>query len=509
MEKTIGYICVNIVRKEATKKCILSLKKYCPFVQIYIADQDEQTEEMLAFYKENDVKYYFVEYDWGLSNARNFLLDKITEPYLMWGDNDFVFNENNGLLNAIELIKKNKKIGFVGGSLFIKDSLQHYERELFYDDKKGLLIYVPLELTEPEIHYINNLPYYYTDLTFNYVLSKTSLIRSNKKLRWNSDLKVAFEHTDMFLRIKLYSHRRVVYFPSMQVIHEPMRTEAYKPLRRRINCGEIFGKAWNLKMALGVSGTKITYKTQETSKIPKTPETLIQNQIQTVKQDNTPELTNCFDILNQLNITYWLLESSCVELVVNKKIPFSNIMIGVPDTKTQQLIKNLNLNICVIIEPNRKRTLLDFEDKSFYVPSPITEYVDKFLPKPNKTTEIPITELSNSEKMLIELNSICEPYNIDFCLIDDTCLRYVKHELFHTALKIACKNQLLKEVLLNNNFQEIAGDTYTKNDITIIISHKMPQETKWGKELNTVKFKIPYPVVKYLEKVFGNEWKTK
>jgi len=385
MKKIIGYICVNFIRKEATKKCILSLKEHCPFIKVYVADQDAPTDEMIAFYKENNVNYYFVEYDLGLSNARNFLVKKIKEPYLMWGDNDFIFTEKNNILKAMKILNKDKKLGFVGGSIILKGTVQHYERELFYDKEKGILVYVPLELTDPEVQTIGNLEYYYTDLTFNYVLCKTKTIKQNKELRWNKNLKVSYEHTDMFLRIKLYSDFKVAYFPDMTVIHEPIRTKDYNQFRTRPQCGKIFGDSWNLKMALGVCGTKIIYETQKKQKINVPKDIIIQNQIieQTKEEIQDPVKTqipkNLFIKLIEQNITFWFLKQSCYDIIINKKIPTENITIGVPNEEIKTLLEKYNIEI--IVETSRKTKKTAIEDNEFLVPFPVKKYLEKYTGK--------------------------------------------------------------------------------------------------------------------------------
>jgi hypothetical protein len=191
----VGFICVNVLRKEETKACVNSLRAFCPYVKVYIADQDEPCAEMIQFYEQNHVEYYYLPFDCGLSYARNFLLEKVKEPYLMWGDNDFIFTEQNGINDAKEILTTYDDIGFVGGAVKVNQTIQHYERLLSYDSKNKTLIYIPLEYTSPDKITFKDMYFYYCDLTFNYVLCKTNVLKDNKHLRWNENLKVSYEHS--------------------------------------------------------------------------------------------------------------------------------------------------------------------------------------------------------------------------------------------------------------------------------------------------------------------------
>jgi glycosyltransferase involved in cell wall biosynthesis len=244
----IGFICVNLLRKKETKACIDSLQKFYKNIKIYVADQDEPSGEMLEFYEKHNVEYYYVPYDIGISKTRNFLIEKVKEPYLLWGDNDFLFSNNSNINHGIEILQSNESIGFVGGAVSKNNVIQHYERLIQLDKINNILTYIPLEYTNPEKHEIDGIEYYYCDLTFNYVLARTNIFL-NQQLRWNPLLKCAYEHTDMFLRIKEYSNQRVVYCPSMNVEHKHLESsQIYDSLRNRKDSASIFAKSWNLKM---------------------------------------------------------------------------------------------------------------------------------------------------------------------------------------------------------------------------------------------------------------------
>lgn len=193
----IACICVNFLRPEATKQCIKSLKDNYPNINIYVADQDNPSDDMIKFYEENNVKYWFVEHDWGLSNCRNFLVEQTTEDYILWGDNDFIYDNKCNFHHALEIFKEKEEVGIIGGvSVEMNGKKGHYERILLYDNKYQILVSVPLEYTNPPKYYTesNNILFYYADVVYNFALARKEIFK-NEKIKWDSEIKVRFEHS--------------------------------------------------------------------------------------------------------------------------------------------------------------------------------------------------------------------------------------------------------------------------------------------------------------------------
>ena len=395
-EYNIGFILINFYRKDSTKDCINSIKNYYPNVKIYVADQDEPSGEMIEFYEENNIEYYYVPYDSGLSYCRNFLLEKVREPFLMWGDNDFVFTKDSNIAHGLKILSNYPEIGFAGGGILVNGKLQHYERILNYNSDYNTLVYIPLELTNPPKNSFDNIEFYYCDLTFNYVICKTEILQNNKSLRWNSNLKVAYEHTSMFLCIQQFNTYRVVYCPSMQVIHaHSFKHAKYNELRKRKDAGTIFGKIWNLKMNFTIGQGREIYEQQnitsdkellkqtyiiETPKEEKTPVDL-NKFIETSPTTSNDGIKNFLTVLNDKKIEYWLLKQSCLECLKYNEIYNNNIVIGVKDMKSKESILNLinskgfEINVEIVIE-NRKLKPFVIYGIPIQVPSPVVRYLE-------------------------------------------------------------------------------------------------------------------------------------
>ena len=399
MSKQIGFICVNFLRPEVTKNCILSLQEHFPNVIIYVADQDEKTIEMENFYKEHNIHYYFVEFDWGLSNCRNFLLEKVKEPYVMWGDNDFIFIEESNLQNAITLLQNFPKIGIVGG-MVIKDGLEkHYEHYLIFDENTKSVITIPIQYLKPEMKIFKNIPYYNADLVYNFAIAPKRLFL-NKKIRWNEKIKICFEHEDFFLRVKKYSDLKILYTPSMKVIHRHISGGEYQKYRSRRTNEESLHLFWNIDhyITIGENTVKFykedsyvhldvnlikklqtveSYIVDKPSKIVETP---VKNNKETaeIKYDNRELILEELKILNEQEL-FWFLEQSCLEIAVQHKIITKKLTLGVRSEEVKERVEYfLNHNKLfnewkIIIEPNRKIKKCD----EFHVPIPVVAYLEK------------------------------------------------------------------------------------------------------------------------------------
>ena len=412
-KKTLGFICVNFMRKECTKKTITSLQEHYDDCQIYIGDQDEPTAEMVEFYEMHNVKYFYLPHDCGLSKCRNFLIERVIEPYVMWGDNDFRFDENNHIIDAIGLLKTKKKIGVVGGSILKNNVLQHYERQLLYDKKLGILVYIPLDLTNPKEYLYKSMPYYNCDLTFNIAIAKRKVF-NNKKVCWNPEIKVRNEHSDFFLRLKLYGKLSTIYFPALIAHHEHVDSSEYGQFRYRKNDVEVFAKDWKLKMNFTIGQGREIYN--GTTKV--------------IKQ-------------------------------IDKPIIKENFQKQVVETITEY--------------------------------NPIVEY-----------------KQSNTEEVLYKFSKELEMLNKKYCLLDKTCLDAIKyHKLIsnddiHVGVELSTSDFLY---LKNNGFKIINTGTLKYNNTIIRINHWMPNNTKnCNIQQNT--YQVPYPVVSYLVKIFGCDWKS-
>lgn len=386
--KKLAFICVNFLRKGATKNAIESLQANYKDIQIYIADQDEPSTEMVEFYEKHGVKYYYLPYDCGLSYCRNYLISQVEEPYIMWGDNDFIFDENNHIEDALELLDSDDKIGVVGGSTLKNNVMQHYERMLMYDKEHGILVYVPLEMTDPTEHTFKDLPYYYCDLTFNHAIAKREVFK-NKRVRWNPNLKVRYEHSDFFLRLKQFSKYKVVYFPAFTVHHMHVGSKAYQDMRCRAKDGEDFAKSWKLRMNFTIGKGKETYgeSVESVEKLQTT------KPVTEMKFSANPEkvLRSFADTLIGIGKDFYLLEKTCLEAVKYHELHSNELYIGVDLTEEEKYqiskrgfewvsnktfkFQDVYIHIRNFVPENSKD--VNIQDDIYQIPLPVVYYLKK------------------------------------------------------------------------------------------------------------------------------------
>ena len=406
----IGFIVINFLRPVSTKNCILSLRKHYPNVKIYVADQDKPCGEMIQFYEENYVEYYFVPHDCGVGYCRNLLLTKVKEPFLMWGDNDFVFNEHSNILSGKTILEHNKDVGFVGGGIIKNGVIGHYERILSYIPEYGLLIYIPLELTEPAANFLGDTDFYYCDLTYNYVICKTKILQENDKLRWDERLKVAYEHTSLFLCLKQFSKYRVVYCPSMLVIHEhSFSNTQYNAFRTRTNADKIFAEIWDLKMNFTIGKGREIYERHELTSNKELKKAVLDAEVSTETKideivtdmvikpsvedvdDIESKFRHFLTILNDDKREFWLLNQTCLDCIKYRKISSDVIFLGVKDEKTKNDIirtnelRKIDLNLNITVEKRQTKEFILY-GISLLVPKPVVAYLEKEF-------KIPFTDL--------------------------------------------------------------------------------------------------------------------
>jgi GT2 family glycosyltransferase len=136
-----------------------------------------------------DIRYFELPYDAGLACGRNFLIDRVSTPYCVLLDDDFLFLPGTRLEILLDLVR-NRGFDLAGGAI---EGLVH-----------GRPGYGNIELADgalairpgaPPRAHVNGLPVY--DMVSNFFLAKTDTLRA---VRWDERFKIYGEHTDFFLR---------------------------------------------------------------------------------------------------------------------------------------------------------------------------------------------------------------------------------------------------------------------------------------------------------------------
>jgi len=253
--RDLAFIFTTLERDDAARRCIESIRENFPVSPIYVADQSEMTEEKIRFYEENRVNYYRLPFDAGLSFARNFLVDKVKEPYLLLGDDDFIHVKNSNIDSALEIVRNDPEIGILGGRVvdiemdsagsIVNRRERFYEHAIVYRQDLGLLALLPLKRFSPPVRTCCGHSYLLCDVVLNFAIMRKDLFES-KKVHWNEEIKIFGEHEDFYLRMHLYSEKKVAYFPEMNVLHHRVLNENYGNYRYRKDGLRVLGEEWGV-----------------------------------------------------------------------------------------------------------------------------------------------------------------------------------------------------------------------------------------------------------------------
>jgi len=382
--KKIGFILVSFLRFEETKKCINSLKNF-PFVKIYVADQGGETKEKIDFYEKNEVEYYFLPFDSGLGYSRNFLVKKVEEPYVMWGDNDFKFFEESKFEDCLKILENYEDIGIVGGTVVSTKKEKNYEHFILYDRKSKIVVLVPLEYTRRKPESIDGVKFYYVDMTFNNCIAKREIFK-NPRIRWNSKIKIRWEHLDFFLKVKYYSKWKVAFCPSFKVIHDSSNPPEYLRYRLRDNDAFTFAETWGVENHFLIGNNRVFFY-KENRFIPfsyfkvKEKETTIKEEKGESEFQYNKDLINFLEEILSLGTYFVIIKESCLDTVRFRKLYLKPdiLHIAVENEKDLEELKKLskdkNFKLEIEIKKFEKTKVGTLYGLGVNIPYPVVPYL--------------------------------------------------------------------------------------------------------------------------------------
>lgn len=231
--KHVDFCITTFKRPEALERLLISIARYYPTANVYVADQNETLDR--EFYKRlrsdlfnmglaKRVSVESLPYDCGLSYARNHLVTTTPNMYKLILDDDMEFSEETDIGKMIALFETNPKAGIVGGMVRQLGYDMHFE---FTPEIEGDTIYHRTEVPNWKTH--KEVKYRKTGCVLNFAVFKREVFNS---IQWDRDLKVT-EHTDFYLRLK-NTGWQVLYTPDVVIEHPPVtRSQEYKDLRKR------------------------------------------------------------------------------------------------------------------------------------------------------------------------------------------------------------------------------------------------------------------------------------
>ena len=229
----IDMCITTFMRPDLLERLLLSIVKYYPDANIYIADQNkkffvkqyrELWDKLADAGLQNKPHAINLSYDCGLSYARNYLVDNTPNAYKLILEDDFIFTEKTKIEKMYKLLNIDNRVGVVGGCVTQAGQRVNFEHK--YEIYGDILKQVSDDNIWQEF---GGLRYKQTGCVFNFALFKKEVF---DHVKWDVDLKVC-EHNDFFLNWP--EEFDILYVPEVKIGHEKNKDEEYKQFRGRTN----------------------------------------------------------------------------------------------------------------------------------------------------------------------------------------------------------------------------------------------------------------------------------
>lgn len=232
----ITAIISTFERNEAIENLIKSIREYYPDLKILIADDSENPKEITG----ENIQYYSVPFDMGLSYKRNLLVRLAETPYILLLDDDFEFTPQTDIKALRDALIKHK-LDIVAGDVINDAQLNKY---------RGLLEVSGdvLRQIDKSEGVVGEVILY--DIVLNFFVAKRESLLEHP---WDNELKIC-EHSDFFLRGK--DKLRVGYLDGVVVKNNKTPyNPGYGHFRRRGNSfTDLFMDKHGLTKIIGFDG---------------------------------------------------------------------------------------------------------------------------------------------------------------------------------------------------------------------------------------------------------------
>lgn len=232
----VTILITTFERPKYLKNCLKSIRRFYPLVKIMVVDDSRGAEkDRMGLFRKLikwdisvvNVFYLTMPFDSGLSAKRNEGLYWIKTKYVVLCDDDFEFTEETVLENFRTILEEDKKLGLVAGDLIYGDQIRVFANRLKVNKEEKS--YEIISIPNPEWMEAKGIKYHYADYVFNFFM-----MRNVPELRWDSEFKIAIEHIDFSLRVKMEGKWRIGHTQQVVAKHNnSMPSKKYRAYRRR------------------------------------------------------------------------------------------------------------------------------------------------------------------------------------------------------------------------------------------------------------------------------------
>lgn len=257
-EKRISFIATTVDRYDAIQSLSLSIRaRYGMAVDIVLGIQAAELPDGFQHFADAvGARLVRLDYDIGLSAARNRMVELLDTEYFVLCDDDFVIDDQFSLGNALRLMDEDPAVAGVGGyyrdviydpAMRLKSTMdRHFTFQAFYEEKTGTLVRAPFyhlpfhECYDQERHALA------ADILQNIALFRTKDF-GVERLHWDERMKITGEHLDFYVKNLREDKRLFLYDPGFSVLHNRVQNFAYRAKRARTDGINLFFEKWNVR----------------------------------------------------------------------------------------------------------------------------------------------------------------------------------------------------------------------------------------------------------------------
>ena len=201
-------------RPHLLENLVASISKRYPTARIVVADNGRRKARLPS-----TVRMLNLEFDCGLSQARNALADQLETKYLLILEDDFLFTDETRIERLVEVLEQDAEIGVVCGALRgLSGRVSVYALDIEVFRQTMYVREAPHRVCVTR----GGVPYRLCDMCWNFALFRREMLEQH---RWDPELKVG-EHAPFFHQVKLGSQWRVAACPTVVLYHVPDRRSA-------------------------------------------------------------------------------------------------------------------------------------------------------------------------------------------------------------------------------------------------------------------------------------------
>lgn len=234
---------------------VSSVMENYPDIKIIVTDDGKESETKDVFYEKIKTLGHVVikmPFDSGFGAKANKALEFCDREYVLHANDDFIFNDNIGLNNLIEILDRDKDVGIIGGRIsglryegFLEIG-EGYIREILLDQE--------VFSSEDKHLEVGDSKYVYCDITSVYFLARREVFND---VQWDATYKIGGEHGDLFMDIKRVGWY-IAFTPQAnieQISSSVGIDPEYSNYRGRIGWRPLFKKKHNITTYIGFYGT--------------------------------------------------------------------------------------------------------------------------------------------------------------------------------------------------------------------------------------------------------------